>query len=146
MAGFTLIGRASAPVEEVWKLLFDPTRFPEWWVGVETVQTQGPDQYNPACDSHGAALPSEALDRKGDYMRARSSPRRARLPGRDRAGLQEHRDLGILRKRLADPLRDLGRLRHGLFLAFDVDAVVATGNRNVKRISDATEMLVAGAE
>jgi hypothetical protein len=28
---------AQAPVEEVWKLLYDPARFPEWWAGVETV-------------------------------------------------------------------------------------------------------------
>jgi uncharacterized protein YndB with AHSA1/START domain len=38
MPGFILTGRAAAPVEEVWKLLFDPTRFPEWWAGVETVR------------------------------------------------------------------------------------------------------------
>ena len=38
MPGFVLTGRAHAPVEEVWKLLFDPTRFPEWWAGVETVE------------------------------------------------------------------------------------------------------------
>jgi len=31
----------SAPVEEVWKLLYDPTRFPEWWAGVETVEVGG---------------------------------------------------------------------------------------------------------
>lgn len=31
MPGFTLTGETSAPVEEVWKLLFDPTRLPEWW-------------------------------------------------------------------------------------------------------------------
>jgi uncharacterized protein YndB with AHSA1/START domain len=29
---------SAAPVEEVWKLLYDPARFPEWWRGVETVQ------------------------------------------------------------------------------------------------------------
>jgi uncharacterized protein YndB with AHSA1/START domain len=38
MPGFVLTGRAGAPVEEVWKLLFDPARFPEWWAGVETVE------------------------------------------------------------------------------------------------------------
>jgi uncharacterized protein YndB with AHSA1/START domain len=27
-----------APVEDVWKLLYDPARFPEWWAGVATVQ------------------------------------------------------------------------------------------------------------
>jgi uncharacterized protein YndB with AHSA1/START domain len=38
MSGFTLTGTAKAPVEEVWKLLFDPSRLPEWWVGVEAVR------------------------------------------------------------------------------------------------------------
>jgi uncharacterized protein YndB with AHSA1/START domain len=32
-----------APVEEVWKLLYDPTRFPEWWEGIETVEPEGRD-------------------------------------------------------------------------------------------------------
>jgi uncharacterized protein YndB with AHSA1/START domain len=45
MPDFTLTRLANAPVEEVWKLLFDPTRFPEWWSGVETVRTDAPDQY-----------------------------------------------------------------------------------------------------
>jgi uncharacterized protein YndB with AHSA1/START domain len=39
MPAFTLTARTSAPVEEVWKLLHDPARFPEWWAGVETVAT-----------------------------------------------------------------------------------------------------------
>ena len=33
----------SAPVEEVWKLLYDPSRFPEWWMGIETVDPAGRD-------------------------------------------------------------------------------------------------------
>jgi uncharacterized protein YndB with AHSA1/START domain len=36
MSGYTLTGRAQAPVEDVWKLLFDPSRFPEWFTGVES--------------------------------------------------------------------------------------------------------------
>jgi Polyketide cyclase / dehydrase and lipid transport len=32
-----------APVEDVWKLLYDPARFPEWWQGVETVEPHGHD-------------------------------------------------------------------------------------------------------
>jgi uncharacterized protein YndB with AHSA1/START domain len=32
---------ASAPPEEVWKLLYDPARFPDWWVGVATVEPGG---------------------------------------------------------------------------------------------------------
>jgi uncharacterized protein YndB with AHSA1/START domain len=27
-----------APPEEVWKILYDPYRFPEWWTGIETVE------------------------------------------------------------------------------------------------------------
>ena len=45
MPGFALSAGCRAPVEEVWKLLFDPTRFPEWWVGIETVRTDGPGEY-----------------------------------------------------------------------------------------------------
>ena len=31
-----------APVEEVWKLLYDPARFPEWWEGIETRRAHAP--------------------------------------------------------------------------------------------------------
>jgi uncharacterized protein YndB with AHSA1/START domain len=29
---------SDAPIEEVWKLLYDPARFTEWWVGMERVE------------------------------------------------------------------------------------------------------------
>ena len=45
MPGFALSAYCGAPVEEVWKLLFDPTRFPEWWVGVETVRADAPGEF-----------------------------------------------------------------------------------------------------
>jgi ubiquinone/menaquinone biosynthesis C-methylase UbiE/uncharacterized protein YndB with AHSA1/START domain len=39
---------SQAPPEEVWKLLYDPTRFPEWWAGMETVETgEGAFTYYP---------------------------------------------------------------------------------------------------
>jgi uncharacterized protein YndB with AHSA1/START domain len=34
-----------APVEEVWKLLYDPARFPEWWEGIETVEVDRGDGF-----------------------------------------------------------------------------------------------------
>ena len=34
---------AAAPPEEVWKLLYDPARFPDWWVGVATIEPDGDD-------------------------------------------------------------------------------------------------------
>jgi len=30
---------STAPPEEVWKLLYDPTQFPLWWAGTGSVQT-----------------------------------------------------------------------------------------------------------
>ena len=30
--------RSDAPPEDVWKLLYDPGRFPDWWAGVGTVE------------------------------------------------------------------------------------------------------------
>jgi uncharacterized protein YndB with AHSA1/START domain len=35
----------TAPVEEVWKLLYDPSRFPEWWEGVATIEPNGPADF-----------------------------------------------------------------------------------------------------
>jgi uncharacterized protein YndB with AHSA1/START domain len=31
---------SDGPPEEVWKLLHDPDRFPEWWAGIAVVETQ----------------------------------------------------------------------------------------------------------
>ena len=35
----------AAPPEQVWKLLYDPSRFPEWWVGIESVRPGGDGAY-----------------------------------------------------------------------------------------------------
>ena len=63
MPGFILTGTAAAPVEDVWKLLFDPSRFPEWWAGIETVRVGAEGEY------HGLAarLPGLPLPQ---YLRA----------------------------------------------------------------------------
>ena len=45
MPSFDLTAHADAPVEEVWKLLHDPSRFPQWWAGVETVSPGADDVY-----------------------------------------------------------------------------------------------------
>jgi uncharacterized protein YndB with AHSA1/START domain len=45
MPEFALSSLCRAPVEEVWKLLFDPARFPDWWVGVESVREDAPGQF-----------------------------------------------------------------------------------------------------
>jgi uncharacterized protein YndB with AHSA1/START domain len=38
MPSFRDSADAEAPPEEVWKLLYDPVRFPEWWAGIGTVE------------------------------------------------------------------------------------------------------------
>jgi uncharacterized protein YndB with AHSA1/START domain len=45
MPEFTVTTHTAGPVEEVWKLLHDPSRFPEWWEGIETVRTGPGPQY-----------------------------------------------------------------------------------------------------
>ncbi|GAA4360941.1 SRPBCC family protein [Angustibacter luteus] len=39
MPEFALTVDVDAPLEDVWKLLYDPTRFPEWFFGMQTVRT-----------------------------------------------------------------------------------------------------------
>jgi uncharacterized protein YndB with AHSA1/START domain len=36
---------SAASPEDVWKLLYDPSRFPEWWAGIETVEVTGDSEY-----------------------------------------------------------------------------------------------------
>jgi uncharacterized protein YndB with AHSA1/START domain len=45
MPGFALSADCRAPVEDVWKLLFDPAQFPQWWAGIETVRTDEPGEF-----------------------------------------------------------------------------------------------------
>jgi uncharacterized protein YndB with AHSA1/START domain len=45
MPGFELSTHCHAPVEEVWKLLFDPDRFLDWWAGIEAVRKDAPGQF-----------------------------------------------------------------------------------------------------
>lgn len=37
--------RTAASPEAVWKLLYDPARFPEWWAGIETIEQSKEDSY-----------------------------------------------------------------------------------------------------
>jgi uncharacterized protein YndB with AHSA1/START domain len=43
MPSFDDSSTTTAQVEDVWKLLYDPSRFPEWWQGIETVERRGHD-------------------------------------------------------------------------------------------------------
>jgi uncharacterized protein YndB with AHSA1/START domain len=41
MEAFDQAATAAAPPEEVWKLLYDPARFPDWWAGIGSVRPGG---------------------------------------------------------------------------------------------------------
>jgi hypothetical protein len=43
---------SSAAPEEVWKLLYDPARFPEWWAGIGSVATGGTGDYTMFPDGY----------------------------------------------------------------------------------------------
>ena len=38
MPEFAMMIQAHAPIEDVWKLLHDPSSFPLWWAGMETIE------------------------------------------------------------------------------------------------------------
>jgi uncharacterized protein YndB with AHSA1/START domain len=40
MPSFTDNATTTAPPEEVWKVLYDPSRIPEWWADVATVEPE----------------------------------------------------------------------------------------------------------
>ena len=54
MPTFADAAHCAAPPEEVWKLLYDPSRFPEWWAGVGTVEpsTQDGEPYTMYPDGY----------------------------------------------------------------------------------------------
>jgi uncharacterized protein YndB with AHSA1/START domain len=44
--------RSDAPPEEVWKLLYDPARFPDWWAGVGSVEPGPAGEYTMYPDGY----------------------------------------------------------------------------------------------
>ena len=61
--------RSDAPPEEVWKLLYDPARFPDWWAGVETVEKTGDGEYTMYPDGYPDFPMAQVLDTAHDEGR-----------------------------------------------------------------------------
>lgn len=51
-----------APPEEVWKLLYDPARFPDWWAGIGTVQVNDESSYTMYPDGYPDFPMAQLLD------------------------------------------------------------------------------------
>jgi uncharacterized protein YndB with AHSA1/START domain len=52
---------AAAP-EDVWKLLYDPSRFPDWWAGIETVDVTSEHEYTMYPDGYPEFPMAQVLD------------------------------------------------------------------------------------
>jgi uncharacterized protein YndB with AHSA1/START domain len=52
---------AAAP-EDVWKLLYDPSRFPDWWAGIETVEVTSDGEYTMFPDGYPEFPMAQLLD------------------------------------------------------------------------------------
>jgi uncharacterized protein YndB with AHSA1/START domain len=57
---------AQAPPEEVWKLLYDPARFPEWWAGIATVEPGTDGKYTMFPDGYPDFPMAQMLDTQRD--------------------------------------------------------------------------------
>jgi uncharacterized protein YndB with AHSA1/START domain len=69
MPSFHDTASSPAPPEEVWKLLYDPARFPDWWAGVETVEKTGDGEYTMYPDGYPDFPMAQLLDSARDEGR-----------------------------------------------------------------------------
>src|SRR5579862_6888750 len=52
MPSFHDTASSIAPPEDVWKLLYDPARFPEWWAGIGSVEVEREGAYTMYPDGY----------------------------------------------------------------------------------------------
>ncbi len=69
MLSFHDTATSQAPPEDVWKLLYDPSRFPDWWAGVGTVDVGGESQYTMYPDGYPDFPMAQLLDTQRDSQR-----------------------------------------------------------------------------
>jgi uncharacterized protein YndB with AHSA1/START domain len=60
---------SAAPPEDVWKLLYDPSRFPDWWAGIETVNITSGGEYTVYPDGYPDFPMAQLLDTQRDQRR-----------------------------------------------------------------------------
>jgi uncharacterized protein YndB with AHSA1/START domain len=60
---------SAAPPEDVWKLLYDPSRFPDWWAGIETVDVTSDGQYTMYPDGYPDFPMAQRLNTRQDQHR-----------------------------------------------------------------------------
>jgi uncharacterized protein YndB with AHSA1/START domain len=60
---------STAPPEEVWKLLYDPARFPDWWAGIGNVDVKGGGEYTMYPEGYPDFPMAQLLDTQRDQQR-----------------------------------------------------------------------------
>jgi uncharacterized protein YndB with AHSA1/START domain len=60
---------SEAAPEEVWKFLYDPARFPDWWTGIATVEVQDQGKYTMYPDGYPDYPMAQLLDPQRDRQR-----------------------------------------------------------------------------
>jgi uncharacterized protein YndB with AHSA1/START domain len=60
---------SAAPPEDVWKHLYDPSRFPDWWAGIETVNITSGDEYTVYPDGYPDFPMAQLLNTQRDQHR-----------------------------------------------------------------------------
>jgi uncharacterized protein YndB with AHSA1/START domain len=60
---------SDAPPEDVWKLLYDPSRFPDWWTGMATVEVQDQREFTMYPDGYPDFPMAQLLDTQRDQQR-----------------------------------------------------------------------------
>lgn len=69
MPSFNDSATSEGPPEEVWKLLYDPSRFPDWWTGIGTVEVTDPGEYTMYPEGYPDFPMAQLLDTRRDEQR-----------------------------------------------------------------------------
>jgi uncharacterized protein YndB with AHSA1/START domain len=69
MPSFHDAATSTAPPEEVWKMLYDPSRFPDWWAGISTVDVTSEGEYTMYPDGYPDFPMAQLLDTQREQNR-----------------------------------------------------------------------------
>ena len=69
MPSFHDSATSGAPPEEVWKLLYDPSRFPDWWAGIGTVEVESEGGYTMYPSGYPDFPMAQLLETQKDQQR-----------------------------------------------------------------------------